>query len=369
MKLASGIANYKLGAVYSLATAVLLAIQEPFSALAARKLTSSEFICLTQIALLLSVPLLTSGKASRRDFAAVLFRVQNWGKLAALFAVGITGLLLYNIGLSSAHPFITAGVLNLSPFWAALVALTISKKSIPGSPTLFFGCFIVAFTGAMTIAWSQLNGAGTGLFDDILTSVLHSKWIYALPMPIFFALSGTLIGKWFRGLDESGVIAANFVVSGMILVPITTAMAYSENSFDVLDQSSIAVLMLLVGTLASSAAGRVFYQVALTTTDNDNGFVTMFFLTIPIISSVISMPLSRWISDLHIVEGPTFLLGLVLVTAPLLVFSVKTWRGVESIRDHDDMTAPARAEAGPPIDQARPRRAPHDRGDRRMSVR
>ena len=62
MKLTSGIANYKLGAVYSLATAVLLAIQEPFSALAARKLTSSEFICLTQIALLLSVPLLTPAR-------------------------------------------------------------------------------------------------------------------------------------------------------------------------------------------------------------------------------------------------------------------------------------------------------------------
>ena len=367
MKFTSGIANYKLGAVYSLATAVLLAIQEPFSALAARKLTSSEFICLTQIALLLSVPLLTSGKASRRDFAAVLFHVENWGKLAALFAVGITGLLLYNIGLSSAHPFITAGVLNLSPFWAALVALTISRKSIPGSPTLFFGCFIVAFTGAMTIAWSQLNGGG-GLFDDVLTSVLHSKWIYALPMPIFFALSGTLIGKWFRGLDESGVIAANFVVSGMILVPITTTMAYSENSFHVEDQSSIAVLMLLVGTLASSAAGRVFYQVALTTTDNDNGFVTMFFLTIPVISSVISMPLSRWISDLHIFEGPTFLLGLVLVTAPLLFFSVKTSRRVKSIRDYDDIAAPAGAEPDPPIDRARPRRAAPDSGDRRMSV-
>ncbi len=137
MKPASRGPNYKLGAAYSLATAVLFSIQEPFSALAARGLTSSEFICLTQIGLLLSVPLLTVGAASRRDFAVVLFDVRNWGKLAVLFVIGITGLLLYNIGLSSAHPFITAGVLNLLPFWAALITLVISRKSIPVHPPCF----------------------------------------------------------------------------------------------------------------------------------------------------------------------------------------------------------------------------------------
>ena len=85
-----------------------------------------------------SVPLLTVSRAGRRDFAAVLFDVRNWGKLAILFAVGITGLFLYNIGLSSAHPFIAAGVLNLSPFWAALVTLAVSRKSIPGSSRPLF---------------------------------------------------------------------------------------------------------------------------------------------------------------------------------------------------------------------------------------
>ena len=129
------------------------------------------------------------------------------------------------------------------------------------------------------------------------------------------------------GSKSLGVIAANFVVSAIILIPFTIAVAYPEDNFRVQGPPSIAVLMLLVGTLASSAAGRVFYQVALTTTENDNGFVTMFFLAIPVISSVISMLLSRWISDLRIVEGPVFLLGLVLVTSPLLVFSMKTWRG------------------------------------------
>ena len=104
--------NYRVGTIYSLATATLLAVQEPFSALAARSLSSAEFVCLTQIALLLSVPLMTVSRDSRRDFAAVLFDARNLGRLAIIFIVGMCGLILYNIGLSSAHPIITAGVLN-----------------------------------------------------------------------------------------------------------------------------------------------------------------------------------------------------------------------------------------------------------------
>ena len=325
MKISQG-ANYQLGAIYALTTAVLLAIQEPFSALAARSLTSPEFVCLTQIALLLSVPLLIVDNSSRRDFVAILFNRRNAVKFAILFIVGICGLLLYNVGLSSAHPIITAGVLNLSPFWAALVALVISRRVMPGSPLLFGACFLVAFVGAMAIAWSQINVPSNELYKDVLASALHSKWVYALPMPIFFALSGSLVGKWFPEFEESAAIAANFVVSAVLLIPTTLFMAYHDSQLHVGEQSPVAILMLLVGTLASSAAGRVFYQVALTTTENDNGFVTMFFLAIPVVSSLISIPLSRWIPDLRVAEGPSFFWGLLLVTAPLLIFSVKIWR-------------------------------------------
>jgi hypothetical protein len=61
-------ANFRLGSVYSIATAVLLATQEPFSALAAKRLSPFYFICIAQIALLFSVPLLTTRTQSRRDF-------------------------------------------------------------------------------------------------------------------------------------------------------------------------------------------------------------------------------------------------------------------------------------------------------------
>ena len=100
-----------------------------------------------------------------------------------------------------------------------------------------------------------------------------------------------------------------------------------------------AILLLLLGTLAAAAAGRVTYQMALTATDNDNGFVTMFFLLIPVLSSLISWPLSRWIPDLRIVLGPMFFSGLTLVSIPLLVFSAMAWRGHADAPEANDRGA------------------------------
>ena len=167
--------NYRLGGLYSLVTAVLVATQEPFT--------------------------------------------KNLAKLTVLFIFGLCRLTLYYVGLSSAHPIITATIFNLSPFWAALVAMMISRKPIPVSPCVFFGCFIVAFVGAMTVAWSQLDNTNGRLVTDIIESMLHSRWSYAIPIPIFFALSGNLVGKWFSEFDQSAAIAANFVVSSIILLP------------------------------------------------------------------------------------------------------------------------------------------------------
>ena len=77
------------GTVYALVTATLLALQEPFSALAARSLSSSYFIGFTQIALLSSVPLLIARRDSRRDFFALLGDIGNIAKLAVLFMIGM----------------------------------------------------------------------------------------------------------------------------------------------------------------------------------------------------------------------------------------------------------------------------------------
>lgn len=318
--------NYRIGSMYSVVTAFLLATQEPFSALAAKRLSPMNFVCVTQCALLLSIPLLILPAASRRDFFALIFDFSNLAKLSLLFLIGLCGLLLYDLGLSNAHPIIIAAILNLSPFWAALIGLLISKKPIPVSPVIFFGCLAVAFIGAMTIAWSQTDNSNRLSISDLANNILHSSWVYAIPIPIFFALSGTLIGQWFKKFDDSAAIAANFMISALLLIPATLLISYVRQGSFINDQQEPAIILLMVGTLVAAAAGRVLYQVALTVTKNDNGFVTMFFLLVPALTCLISIPLSWRIAELRFIAGPMFFSGLLAVAAPLVFFSMRSWR-------------------------------------------
>ena len=196
--------NYRLGSLYALLTAVLFATQEPFSFLAAKRLNALQFVCLTQIALLISIPLLTSRPASRRDFFALITDASNLGKLAVIFAIGMSGLLLYNAGLSNAHPVIISAILNLTPFWAAGVALFISKVPIPVSPAVFFGCFAGAFVGAMAVPWSQIGEGARPTLSELADNLAHGSWVYAIPVPLCTALGATLIGRWFAKYEEFG---------------------------------------------------------------------------------------------------------------------------------------------------------------------
>jgi drug/metabolite transporter (DMT)-like permease len=318
--------SYRTGGIYAITTALLLAIQEPFSVLAAKRLSSLHFIGITQFALLLSVPMLALTGVERRDELFVLLTSRrHLGRLFLLFCVGLAGLLLYDLGLGSAHPIIVAAILNLSPFWAALVALVVSKKRVPVSSFVYLFCFLLAFAGAMIIAWSQMDNSGH-LVDEILKNFWGRTWMFAIPVPIFYALSGTLVGHWFADFDESSTIAASFVVSAAILIPATFIMSSARMGVVLDGPMMYAIALLIIGTLAAAAAGRVFYQVALNTTGNDNGFVTMFFLLIPALTSLISAPLSRWIPDLRFNAGSLFLIGLALITASLFLFSYKTLR-------------------------------------------
>ena len=99
--------------------------------------------------------------------------MRNLGKFVVLFAIGLCGLLLYDIGLGGAHPIITAAVLNLSPFWAALVARVVSKRRLAVSPLFFSLCFVIAFAGATMVAWSQMNGSNQKVFGDFVENVFH----------------------------------------------------------------------------------------------------------------------------------------------------------------------------------------------------
>jgi hypothetical protein len=106
-----GSIDYRSGTFYAIATAFLVSFQAPFSALATRTLGSLDFMAFTQFALLFSIPLLILRADAGRDFAGIVFGIQHWPKLAVIFLVGASGLTLYDVGLSSTHPIITAAVL------------------------------------------------------------------------------------------------------------------------------------------------------------------------------------------------------------------------------------------------------------------
>jgi drug/metabolite transporter (DMT)-like permease len=310
--------NYRLGSLYSVITACLYATQEPFSFPAAKHLNTLQFVALTQVSLLLS------RSTSRRDFLALIRKPINYGYLGIIFAIGLTGLLLYNFGLSNAHPIIISAILNLSPFWAALVALFLAGVPIPISRATFFGCFAGAFIGAMAVAWSQLGDGPTSNIGQLTDSFLHGSWLYAIPVPLASALGGTLVGKWFGAYDESAAIAANFLTANIILIPGCLAFLYWRNELN-LDQLGPIGLMIF-GTIVAASLGRVLYQIALTVTGGDNGFVTMFLNLVPALTAFISLALSHWVPDLHFVIDLAFFLGSGLIAASLVLFSLKSWR-------------------------------------------
>jgi drug/metabolite transporter (DMT)-like permease len=316
--------NYRLGSLYSVITAFLYATQEPFSFPAARHLNTLQFVCLTQIALFVSIPLLNARQASRSDFFALMRDPVSYGYLAVIFAIGMCGLLLYNLGLSHAHPIIISAILNLSPFWGALVALVISRVPIPISPATFFGCFAGAFIGAMVVAWSQLGDADKPTLGELADNFIHGSWVYAIPIPLCSALGGTLIARWFGKYNESAAIAANFLFANVILIPSCLLILFwrSELTFDQLP----AMILMIVGTILASSVGRVFYQVSLTVTGGDNGFVTMFWNLVPALTALVSLILSHWIADEHFAINLTFFLGSALIGAALVLFSLKSWR-------------------------------------------
>ena len=317
--------NYRLGSLYSTVTAFLYATQEPFSFLAAKRLNTMQFVCLTQIALLISIPLVTTPAKSRRDFFVLLGNPLNYWKLAVIFAIGMSGLLLYNFGLSNAHPIIISAILNLTPFWGAAVALILLRIPIPVSPTVFFGCFAGAFLGAMAVAWSQIGDANKPAINELAENIVHGSWVYAIPVPLCSVLGGTLIGKWLARYDESAAVASNFLFANVLLIPTTLFILYQRSELE-FDNQFTAIVLMILGTIIAASVGRVFYQIALTATGGDNGFVTMFFNLVPALTALISLILSWWIADLHFAIDPMFFLGLALIVVSLVIFSLKSWR-------------------------------------------
>jgi drug/metabolite transporter (DMT)-like permease len=321
-------ANYKMGAAYSILTAALLATQHPFSLLGAQHLSFAKFVLVSEVVLVAFVPFLILSEKSRSDFRKLISSGPNLIKFFGLLLIGLLGVLLYNIGLGKAHPIVVAAVLNLAPFWAAIIALVISKKAIPTSWWTFYGCLFVAFVGALMIAVSQSDMTSSSAQSFTLRS-LAGPWLYAVPVPALYALSGTLIGKWFSEYDDSAALAVTFVTTAVVLIPATLIYEYFQSDLTIGSEMIPAISMLAVGTVGASALGRVLYQVALTKTSDDNGFVTMFFLLVPALTAMLSLALSPWIAELKFAVGPLFYAGIVVVAAPIFVFTWRSWKSAE----------------------------------------
>ncbi len=312
-------ANRKLGGALALAAAALIAAQPPLSSPAAKAFSTVQFVFLTQIALLVSVPLLLATRDARRAFVAALGAPSNFMKLAAIFAVGAIGLVLYTVSLSGANPVVVVAILNLSPFWAALVARVLTKTPIPATPLVFFSCLAFAFLGATAVAWSQAED-----HDGLAAELMKGTWLFAVPIPLFTTLAVTLQGKWFSELNTSGVVAANCLIGGAVLIPATLWLMHGRGDSVVTDLQP--TLLMIVGIILADVVGRVFSQKAMKAVDNDNGFVTMFQNLEPGIAALIAFCLSPWIKGLSFRANGVFFAGLAVGAASLFVFS---WRSIQ----------------------------------------
>jgi hypothetical protein len=303
----------RAGMAYALATACLYATQEPLSFLGAKELPVLEFILFTQVALFLSLPLLLARASSRRDFVSVFRERASYPRLGVILAITAVGLVLYNVGLGGSHPVIISATLGLAPFW---------KVSIPGSILVFFGCLAGAVVGAVAVAWSQSVGADGEGASAVVDTLRKGSWMFAVPVPICTTLAATLVGKWFSKYDESGTIAANFVAANAVMIPATILGLYWRSEFVFADTS--AIVLLVIGTITAASIGRVFYQIALSATGEDNGFVSMFLNLVPALSALLSFLLSFWIADLRFRANWLYFGGLLLIAASLFVFSLKS---------------------------------------------
>jgi hypothetical protein len=160
--------------------------------------------------------------------------------------------------------------------------------------------------------------------DMLMASFFGGTWIYAVPVPIFTALGGTLVAKWFGRYDQSAAVAANFLFANVILIPSTLFVLYRGGKLG-FDDQILAIVLMIAGTIIAGSVGRVFYQVGLIVTQGDNGFVSMFLNLVPALTALISFALSWEIPVLHFAFDAWFFVGLALIAVSLALFSLKSW--------------------------------------------
>ena len=108
------------------------------------------------------------------------------------------------------------------------------------------------------------------------------------------------------------------------MIPATLGILAWQGNFTAAEAE--AILLLVAGTIIAAAIGRVCYQIALSSTGGDNGFVSMFLNLVPALSALVAYGLSLFIPDLRFQPNGLYFTGLALIGASLLVFSVQAKR-------------------------------------------
>ena len=276
------------------------------------------FIGVTELVLLLCVPFMLRTRRSREHFLALLSSVSNLVKFGVLLLIGLIGILLYVFGPGRGHPIVIAAVLNLDPFWAAVIAYLVAGKKIPTSLLTFTLCLIVSFIGAMLLAVSQTDAQTIWSADVRYWLISGPKTGASRPCPVGAQ----------RHVRRQMVFGLRRLCMHSRDIRDGRRGRHSHYAGDRLSQSGVqlttdalpALALLAIGTILATGLGRVLYQRALTITDNNNGFVSVFFLLIPAFTCLLSLGMSPWIKELKFPVGPLFFLGLGLVGAPILVF-------------------------------------------------
>jgi drug/metabolite transporter (DMT)-like permease len=320
----AGASRSAAGVILAVATAALLAAQEPLTGPAAQKLGAIQFLLVTQTALAFASIFLLWRPEARRDFVKIISSRRGALRLIGLTLLGLCGLALYNLGLRHAHPVVISAILNLSPFWAALVARYFAGVIIPAGVASFATALAAAFAGAMLVAYSQMRPedlSGKGLAQIFG----QGSWYFAIPVPLFTALSGTLIGVWFKDYREPASIAAALLAPAIVLIPACSLyLLWRPNGFS-LDWRAAG--LLAAGAILAAGIGRLCYQLALSKTGGDNGFVTMFSLLGPGLAAVYSWLLSYWIAGLRFQANASYLIGLAVTAGALFYFLRKSRAG------------------------------------------
>ena len=175
-----------------------------------------------------------------------------------------------------------------------------------------------AFAGAMLVAYSQMRPediSGKGIAQIFG----QGSWYFAIPISLF-----TLAQRHANRPLVQGLSRARFDRPPRCRPRRSCSFpsALSIYGFNHTDFRSIGARRDCWPPEQSPRreSGRLLYQLALSKTDGDNGFVTMFSLLGPGLAAVYSWLLSYWIAGLRFQANATYLIGLAVTAGALFYF-------------------------------------------------